>query len=697
VIESIGFGTSQVDPGTFRVHLLPGEHLTVGMGATATTASELAGAQAFVWTNYGSEDPSSFRAIAMTPAPPSDHHQVAFTHTLGPARVGTFIATAFLEIAGSQSWAQDYTAGYENGAQYGLQNRLVFRVSAPFVQHLNVREVPIDKANARSDSTDISLIEDLLDPDPNWYTLKTLRDGGVNCVWFQVPYRLDPWDGRDTHDDAGSDYATNDWFSVDPDLSHDARAVPPWDLDLQHRLANTAMKRLVQQAHALNMKVLMEIAPNHVGHNFIYRDVTPGAGGVSVPRRDYSLSAVDAAQLAQINERLNSSEYTEEQKNFAEYMLPQMYAAHYPDGTYNPYGASSVYETYSPDWYGLWADVKHLNHGGHAGFQIWVPSTPQNYRVLEYIGRAMAWAATEIGVDGFRIDHALGMPFHFFEQTLPWVEMKVREQRGPDATMIWAPEDHNRKDYTSCVADVIQSMGYMDVLRALAAQDIDRVWGSVSAVESMHEFLATGNHDEHRGIEFFGGDVLAFGNAIITMELLGGPVLTLAGDEYGERQQLHFKSKGGIPTVWQRRQGLLPIPSETLAYWVGRGAQLADSAPALQGTRRERLHRTGPGAAFTRILAWSRSSPNSADAPLLIVSNLERSVWAEGTFSLGESARAWLTPQATEYFQVRDLMGFDPDRYLWSRPLQGSQLLETGLGVGLQPSQIQALRLERIA
>jgi glycosidase len=625
----MGFGTSQVDPGTFRVNLLPGDTLTVGLGVTATSAGELDGAQASVWTNYGDDNPVSFRAVPMLASEPTDSHQVAFSLPLGPAHTGTFIVTAFLEIGGVRYWAQDHTSGFQDGGQYGLQNRLVFRVSDPFVRSLNVREVPIDKANARADSTDISIIEDLLDTSPDWYTLTTMRDEGVNCVWFQVPYRLDPSDGRDTHDDAGSDYASNDWFSIDPDLARESRAIPPHDLDQQHTKANAAMKHLVDEAHALGLKVLIEIAPNHVGHNFIYRDVSPGASRVDVPRRDYSQSAVDAQQLAQVAERLSSADYPEEQKNFAEYMLPQMYAAHYPNGSYNPNGATSVYETYSPDWYGLWADVKHLNHGGHAGFSIWVPATAQNYRVLDYIGRAMAWAAIELGVDGFRIDHALGMPFHFFEQTLPWIEMKVREKRGPDASLIWAPEDHNRKDYTSCVADVIQSMGYMGILRSLADHNVDELWNALGEVEHWHEFLATGNHDERRGIEFFGGDLLAYGNAVITMELLGGPVLTLAGDEYGERQQLRFKSRGGIPTVWQRRQGLLPKASEALAYWVGRGADLGRSLPAVPGSTRERLFPYA-GANPARIVAWSRSAAQAGDAPLLIVSNLERESWTEG-------------------------------------------------------------------
>ena len=98
------------------------------------------------------------------------------------------------------------------------------------------------------------------------------------------------------------------------------------------------------------------------------------------------------------------------------------------------------------------------------------------------------------------------------------------------------------------------------------------------------------------------------------------------------------------------------------------------------------------------MLAWSRAEPSRAaprragthavDAPILFVSNRDRAVWVDGVCNVGGSARAWLEQHPSEYYQVRDLIGFDPDRYLWSRPLLGQQLLDAGLGIGLQPNQI---------
>ena len=617
---------------------------------------------------------------------------LAFEVTFPPARPGTYVATAYVSVGAAQYWAQDFAGGPR---AHNLHNRLVFRVSPPGVAQLLVRQVPLDKANARSDSTDISTLEDMLESGPGYYTLRRLADTGVNCVWVQVPYRLDVWDGIDAIDDAGSDYASNDWFAIDPQLSREARLVPAWDLDRQRTLANDAMRRFVGEAHALGMAVLGEIAPNHVGHNYIFRDTFGGGVPEDVRRRDYSQMTVGAAQAAEVADRLASAQLDETVKNYAEWMLPQMYAARYPDGTYNPFGAAGLQETYSPDWYGTWRDTKHLNHGGHAGQHIWYPRTEQNHKVLAYIGRAMLWGVTALGLDGYRIDHTLGMPYHFLEQTLPWVESRARQRRGDGFNMILVHEDHDRKDYTARVGDVVQSMAYKGLLDDLARQDVEAVWGWYGDPNPTAEFTGTGNHDEERGSTHFGDDLLAYGNAVLTMILMGGAMTMLAGDEFAEGQKLRFKAKGGIPTLWQLRVGALPAANLTLEYWIGRCGVLR-RRPQLRGADRERL-RPWSETSADRMLAFSRSSPNPDDVPLLIFNSLERQDWTTGWFDLGNACRTWLNQAPDAFYQVRDLLGFDPDRPLWARTIQGGELLAGGLHIGLQPYQVQVLELQRVS
>ena len=572
MIERLSFGTAQVTPGTSRVSVRPDERLTIGLGVSATSPSELDQATASLWTNYGNDDPRTFTAVPMAPVAPTDGHHRAFEVTLPAARLGTFLVTAYVEIGGARTWA----------SQLGSAN-LVLRVRSPEIDWLHVRQVPIDKANARADSTDISTIEDMLGDLPGRYSLAWLQHQGVNCVWVQVPYRLDLWDGLPAVDDAGSDYASTDWFSIDPELSVQARSVPSWDLDEQRRVANAAMKRFVDEAHERGMKVLFEIAPNHVGHNYVFRDDVTNIAEAVQERRNYAQVAVSAEQLRTVEARLASTTLPERIKDYAEWMLPQLYAARHPDGSYNPFGANSVEETYSPGWYGRWDDTKHLNHGGHAGQKIWEARTEQNFRVLAYIGRAMRWAVVDLGADGFRIDHTYGMPYQYFEQILPWVEMEAREHAGK-ASLVWVHEDHDRKDYSARVGDVVQSKGYEHILHALTHQDVELLWQLYADPTLAEEFVATGNHDEVRGSRFFPGDLLAYGNAVITLQLLGGPMTMLAGDEFAEAEQLRFKARGGIPTAWQFRTDTLPPPNKDLAYWVGRGGWFGSRTPLFEAS-----------------------------------------------------------------------------------------------------------------
>jgi hypothetical protein len=325
----------------------------------------------------------------------------------------------------------------------------------------------------------------------------------------------------------------------------------------------------------------------------------------------------------------------------------------------------------------VWAETKHLDHGGYAGQHIWYPRTAQNYRVLAYIGRAMRWAATELGADGFRIDHALGLPFYFFEQTLPWGEMKIREDRGSDGHPILVLEDHDRKDYSARVGDVVQSTGHKWLPQALRDQDVDEVWRFYANPDVTAEFIGTGNHDEVPGSTFFNGDLLAYGNAVLTMLTMGGATTMLASDEYAESQQLRFKAKGGIPTLWQLRLRQLPPENSTLAYWIGRCGRLKIGHPALRGTQRERLspENGGPG---TRLLACSRSSGEPDDVPLLVFNNLDHRAWVAATSDLGSGVRQWLQSGPDDSYQVRDLVALDPDRQLRRRPLTGTDPARRG-------------------
>jgi len=668
----IGFGTPNKRVGTDIVYAKLGDSISFGLGFTPD--QKVQAPKAYVWTNVGTGSPSTFNEIAMTSVVPGDDHTHAFSVSMPVTQAGTYIATACVKYGNKVVWA-------------GVD--IVWRVSPVEVDALYVRQVPIDKANARQDSDEISTMDDMLSTEALSYTLDNLKAEGINCLWIQTPYRVDPWDGAHPADTAGSDYASTDWFSIDPELSRDTRMVPAWDTDEQHRLANLKMQALIKKAHSHDMKVVFGIAPNHVGHNYIFRDYFVAQG--KVKRGDYQQMAVRQEQLnhAIAHQKDNRGRAV---AMYAEYAFPWMYAAKDSDGRYNPHGASDLYETYSPDWYGYWGDTKHLNHGAHAGQKIWHTSTEQNQRVLGYIAHALLWAVVELGVDGFRVDHTYGMPIEFFTQTLPWVEFEARKMRSGFDALILFHEDHDRKQFSANVGDVVQSKWYEAILHGLAHGYVDDVWG-VYNNPYFTEFSGTGNHDERRGVTFFNGDLRAYGNGVITMMFLGGPMTTLAGDEYGESRQLRFKARGGVPTLWQARNKQLPRENRELAYWLSQAGTLRKKEPALgQSGRRRLLLLDG-----AKTIACEKTALSSHNRPLMVFSNIHHGVESWTHCRLGETTRDWINAQlasnANAYFQVRDVYSLTPDRPLWRNPVHGHTLLNEGIVVGLAPYQVQVLEL----
>lgn len=275
-------------------------------------------------------------------------------------------------------------------------------------------------------------------------------------------------------------------------------------------------------------------------------------------------------------------------------------------------------------------------------------------KVLEYVERVLRWAVVDLGVDGFRIDHALGMPHAFFQQTLPAVEAAARAA-GKDS-LVLVHEDHDRKDYTARVGDVVQSKGYERFMHALAHSDVEGMWRLYDDPHLAVEFVGTGNHDEVRGSLFFSGDLLAYGKAVMTMLLMGGPMTTLAGDENAEGERLRFKARGGVPTLWQLRQGTLPAANHDLASWIARAGVLRTTHPALVGRGRERLQPWEPGGGGA-VLAAARFSADPAAGPLVLVNNLSRHGWVTARYDVGPRLPSWLDPAA--HYQARDLVGFD--------------------------------------
>ena len=147
---------------------------------------------------------------------------------------------------------------------------------------------------------------------------------------MQPPFKRSVWDHRHPLDDVGSPYATKNYFAVDPVLSakyQEVKARGGSDEEAS-AAATQEWKDFVAKAHSLGMKVVVDVALNHVGHNYEFTDLftrTDAAGKEirEVRKNDFSQIAVNPEQLEVIKQRLDDPKLPD----YMEYVAPWLYAS----------------------------------------------------------------------------------------------------------------------------------------------------------------------------------------------------------------------------------------------------------------------------------------------------------------------------------------------------------------------------------
>lgn len=683
-----GFGTSLMNAaGRVDFRWTPGARIPFGVGLDLTSLGAQTPPRSLkveLWTNADTDDPTKFRGIPMRETKSKDHHPLAFKIELPVERAGTYKASVRVSVDGGP---------WKYGPDF-KQPDIIFRTRPIEFEKMNVRQVMIGFANNAPGDRTFSTIEDMLDPKWGKYNLENLAAQGVDTLYIESPFRADPWKHRWPGDDAGSPFAVTDFFSIDPRISREAREVPAWDLDKQRDLANAAMKRLTDKAHGLGMKVLFGIAPNHVGHNYIFRDMFEDAqGGLTVMRNNFSQLAVNPAQLERVEQLLADPNLKQNERTYAEYLFPEMYARR----DAHPDGAHSVKETTREWHYGDWSDIKKLNHGGFMAYGITKARSEQNEKVLNWLGRAMAHAVIALGADGFRIDHGTGMPDQFFQETLNRAQRIVDRARGAHSPLFLMAEDHDRKAWIGNHVDYIQARWWEKIIHATTSGNPDEFFATLQN-PYFTEILQSDNHDEIRGENYFRGDLNAMGRFAITTMLAGGPFSMFMGSEYGESKKIAFKVGGGVPTLWQARNNELADKSINLHKWLSRAGHLKTKNPALQTKLMRRLHQVDGDQ---HIIAFSKHPDSDRHNRVLVFSNLANQDRQRGTFKLDSRTRGWVHARNeaagwNAKFQVRNLLSSDPQRHVWDQPKSAAELLDRGVWADLAPYQVQALELIQV-
>lgn len=614
-------------------------------------------ARAHLHTNANhNDDPSRYDDLEMKPVAVNGD-QVTFRVDVPIHKIGNYRASARVTADGETKWLRDA----------GLQD-IRFRPRAEAHDALNMREINIQNVNGGGRGT----LEDLMaagSPETNGkYTLESLKRDGINSLWVMPPFERSKWDHRHPMDDAGSPYAAKNYFQVEPEFSAEAmrlRAAGASEADVE-KAANESWKQFVDKAHGLGMKVIVDVALNHVGHNFEFADLF----GTEVRTNDFSQVVTNPAQLQVIEQRLSDPNVPD----YAEYLLPELFASRHGD----PDGAHSVQDIMAGG--DQWFDTKQLNTGGSYG----VASKERAEKTVQYLGRVMQHWATNMGVDGFRIDHLTGLPQTVLENELNKVQAAVDKAR-PGTAIYVTGEDFFNAEYNASHLDNIQDTWLRNaLLQDLSPRTIKQLL--LNDFFKRREMININSHDEHRFD--FHGNLAAATRLNALLPLLGGTTMTVAGDEYAEAEQLQFKANRPVHALIDPA-----APNRRMNEILARANHARNELPALRDDNtyvlRERMGGEDPD-----LLALARLSDDHGQNIVFTVANFSNTARRQNAFSLQDVGQGRIDPN--RHYQLKNWIADNPNQPVWPQPKKGSDLLRDGLHIDLGAYHVQALELHAV-
>ena len=272
--------------------------------------------------------------------------------------------------------------------------------------------------------------------DINEAALKGIKELGASYVWYTgilhhavirdySAYGISHDDPDVIKGRAGSPYAVKDYYNVNPDL-----AVNP-----AKRLQE--FEALIARTHALGMKVIIDIVPNHVARHY---------ESLSKPQGVENFGARDNVTV----------EYQRD-NNFY-YVVGENFRVPEAQGDYQPLGGEShplsdgQFDEKPAKWTGNgsrlaqpkfddWYETVKINYGVRPDGTKDFPELPADYAQKDLLAHAQVWQGKDVpdswikfrqiaeywlakGVDGFRYDMAEMVPVEFWSYMNSAVKMK---------------------------------------------------------------------------------------------------------------------------------------------------------------------------------------------------------------------------------------------------------------------------------
>ncbi|QZE15832.1 alpha-amylase family protein [Halosquirtibacter laminarini] len=378
--------------------------------------------------------------------------------------------------------------------------------------------------------------------------LEEIKDLGVTHIWYTgVPhhalvgdytkYGISMDDPDVVKGRAGSPYAVKDYYNVDPDMA----------VDPSQRMSE--FESLIARTHKHDMKVIIDIVPNHVARSY---------QSVDFPDRNFGATD-DTTVVFDVN------------NNF--YYIPNShFEVPTPLNGYKPLGGENAplldgkFEEHPAKWTGNgsrsakphfydWYETVKVNYGIDPEGKKHFPLLPAGADTLDYRQHFEFWKDKTVpsswvkfrdialfwidkGVDGFRYDMAEMVPVEFWSYMNASIKMK-----NPDAFImaeVYQPKLYRDYILKGKMDYLYDKVALYDTLKHImqgtsSAHNIAAVMEETEDIEThMLHFLE--NHDEQRiASPEFAGDAKKGIPAMIVSATLGtSPTMIYFGQEVGE-------------------------------------------------------------------------------------------------------------------------------------------------------------------
>jgi hypothetical protein len=524
-----------------------------------------------------------------------------------------------------------------------------------------------------------STLEDMLPGDNDGFdpfNLNYVRHAlGLNTLWLMPVFpntreRLDPWTGTiGPNLSPGSPYSARDFFSIDPrfaEAGHPAAAM-------------AAFQKVVAEADAIGLDVMIDVAFNHSGGDTVY-----GEGGVELGLTSEANARIRDSRPWWATSRRSYREHAHHRFDIAPFAPADRLGEH----RWYDAGFDWFFGNYSslgpkPSWgdasHGGALDERDLLYtdldpdGGH-DFEV--------ENVWNYFAHVLRfWLdRTDGRLAGIRADFAQGLP----PQAWEYIVNKTRDRRW-DFVFLAEVLDPDQVRYRSNRQfDIVTTVDH--TLYRSNDATMSQLFASLEGEASVYGYNAAVMHNGTSHDEEANGNVwLMVARHAVAASLYGTPMVHM-GQPLGIPHKIDFESS------WQNIKHHWDHANPHVKTMYRRINEARHNHPALRGLDRWFLNRqrgSGFNEAIFSVARWS------GDDVVLVFVNLRDHRIGSEVFSVPTAVP--LNTATGVRYQAFNLLADNPDQPLWPQPRTAADIYANGIYVGFSfPNESQYLQLRPV-